>query len=265
MAPQGSNENQHRNGIWADAVAEAIGELEKFRRSLERRKANLSTAELVEEMCRYWRNWRSTRGAFETAIFAWAHAKDLEFRGGKTGALRAFARLALGLDPKRASEFAKLMARVLDKTVPGQAAEQIRKDGKPWLMARRLHTRDRPPVRPVGKRKVRQKSQPLKDRPIFIEKGGAAFLARAGRDAGSPCRAAVHYDDLRRLLRKEAAETKLPALERKHLNKSLTAWADIRCDDRVCNTAKCEYRKHEDWLEELGVETLYELIEDRIA
>ncbi len=154
-----------------------------------------------------------------------------------------------------------MMARVLDTTLPGQAAEQIEADGKPWLMARRLYTKDRPPVRPAGKRNI----PPAKGDPIFITMGGEAFIERARRDAGSPCRAAAHYDDLRRLLCKEASGAQLVDVERKHLKKSLTAWVKIQCPESVCNSDQCDYLRSERWLKKLKYESLYELIEDRIG
>lgn len=268
MAAKGSRAPTRRKGRWAHAVADVIGELEEFREALQQKRRELKRktaaerkAELVAEMCRYWEEWRATRGGFMVAVFAWSRTKDIEFRGDDLGALRAFARLALDLDTRRASEFAKMMARVLDTTLPNQAAKQIAADGKPWLMVRRLYTRDRPVIGPAARRQTR----PLSETPVIMNKGGEAFIERARRDVGSPCRAATHYDDLRRLLQKEASEGPLAGVEGKHLEKSLAAWAKIRCDDHVCNTAKCEYRKHEDWLEELDVETLYELLEARLS
>lgn len=268
MAVKRSRARARRKGRWAHAVADVIGELEEFkgalqqkRRELKRKSAAERKAELVAEMCRYWEEWRATRGGFMVAIFAWSRTKDIEFRGDDLGALRAFARLALDLNTRRASEFAKMMARVLDTTVPGQAAEQIDADGKPWLMARRLYTREWPAVGPAA----RQQARPLSETPVIMNKGGEAFIERARRDAGSPCLAAVYYDDLRRLLQKEASEVPLTGVELQHLKKSLAAWGRIRCDDNICASDKCEYRKHEDWLEELDVETLYELLEARLS
>lgn len=261
MVAKRSDADRHRNAAWVAAVSDAIRELEKFKARLARKRPKPKPEQLVVEMCLYWESWRSARGDFAVALFAWAHENGLEFRGGEAGALRAFARLVLDLEPRRASEFAKVMARVLDKAVPGQAAAQIKKDGKPWLMARRLRTRDKPPMRPAGKRKARA----LKDRPIFIEKGGAGFIERAGRDAGSPCRAAALYDDLRRLLRRQASGVELTTAEGKHLQKSLTAWNEIQCPDRVCKSAKCEYAKGGKWLTKLGHRSLYDLVEQRVS